>query len=71
MSNEPTLDGIVSGTLDAPPIMIRTRRKTIVPRSAVQVDYMRALARDDIIFALGPGGHRQDLSRGGAGGQRS
>ncbi len=56
MSNEPTLDGIVSGTLDAPPIMIRTRRKTIVPRSAVQVDYMRALARDDIIFALGPAG---------------
>ena len=56
MSNEPTLDGIVSGTLDAPPIMIRTRRKTILPRSAVQVDYMRALARDDIIFALGPAG---------------
>jgi phosphate starvation-inducible PhoH-like protein len=56
MSNEPTLDGIVSGALDAPPIMIRTRRKTIVPRSAVQVDYMRALARDEIIFALGPAG---------------
>ncbi len=56
MSNEPTFDGIVSGTLDAPPIMIRTRRKTIVPRTAVQVDYMRALARDDIIFALGPAG---------------
>lgn len=56
MSNEPTLDGIMTGALDAPPIMIRTRRKTIVPRSAVQVDYMRALARDDIIFALGPAG---------------
>ena len=56
MSNEPTLDGIIAGTLDAPPIMIRTRRKTIVPRSATQVEYMRALARDDIIFALGPAG---------------
>ena len=56
MSNEPTLDGIVSGGLDVPPIMIRTRRKTIVPRSAVQVEYMRALARDEIIFALGPAG---------------
>ena len=56
MSNEPTLDEIIAGTLDAPPIMIRTRRKTIVPRSATQVDYMRSLARDDIIFALGPAG---------------
>ncbi|MBX9897173.1 MAG: PhoH family protein [Qipengyuania sp.] len=56
MSNEPTLDGIIAGTLVTPPIMIRTRRKTIVPRSATQVDYMRALARDDIIFALGPAG---------------
>lgn len=56
MSNEPTLDGIIGGGLEVPPIMIRTRRKTIVPRSAVQVDYMRALARDDIIFALGPAG---------------
>ncbi len=56
MSDEPTLDGIVSGEPDAPPIMIRTRRKTIVPRSAGQIPYMRQLARDDIIFALGPAG---------------
>ncbi|TMM50308.1 PhoH family protein [Qipengyuania marisflavi] len=56
MSNEPTLEGIISGKVDAPPIMIRTRRKTIVPRSAMQVDYMRSLVRDDIIFALGPAG---------------
>jgi phosphate starvation-inducible protein PhoH and related proteins len=56
MSNEPTLEGIVDGSLEVPPIMIRTRRKTIVPRSATQVDYMRALARNDIIFALGPAG---------------
>ena len=56
MSNEPTLDGIVKGEPDAPPIMIRTRRKTIVPRSATQATYMRSLVRDDIIFALGPAG---------------
>ena len=36
--------------------MIRTRRKTIVPRSAMQISYMRSLVRDDIIFALGPAG---------------
>jgi len=56
MSNEPTLEGIISGEDEAPPIMIRTRRKTIVPRSANQIPYMRQLAKDDIIFALGPAG---------------
>ncbi len=56
MSNEPTLEGIISGEADAPPIMIRTRKKTIVPRSATQIEYMRSLASDDIIFALGPAG---------------
>jgi phosphate starvation-inducible PhoH-like protein len=39
-----------------PEVMIRTRKKTIVPRSATQIDYMQALARNDIIFALGPAG---------------
>ncbi|MBD3730344.1 MAG: PhoH family protein [Sphingomonadales bacterium] len=56
MSNEPTLEGIITGTADAPPVMIRTRRKTIVPRSAGQIPYMRQLAANDIIFALGPAG---------------
>jgi phosphate starvation-inducible PhoH-like protein len=57
MSNEPTLEGIISGEPGSPPpIMIRTRKKTIVPRSATQIEYMRALARDDVIFALGPAG---------------
>ena len=56
MTNEPTFDGMISGKDDAPPIMIRTRRKTIVPRSAVQAQYMRSLSRDDIVFALGPAG---------------
>ncbi|NVD44180.1 PhoH family protein [Qipengyuania atrilutea] len=59
MSNEPVLDGIISDKAEGakgPPIMIRTRRKTIVPRSATQATYMRSLVRDDIIFALGPAG---------------
>ena len=56
MSSEPTLEGIIAGGHDAPPIMIRTRKKTIVPRSAMQIPYMQALARDDIVFGLGPAG---------------
>ncbi|HEX7872653.1 MAG TPA: PhoH family protein [Sphingobium sp.] len=57
MSAEPTLDGIIRHDVSTPPsIMIRTRKKTIVPRSATQTTYMQALARDDIIFALGPAG---------------
>ncbi len=56
MSSEPTLEGIISGKDERPAIMIRTRRKTIIPRSATQIDYMRALASEDIIFALGPAG---------------
>jgi phosphate starvation-inducible PhoH-like protein len=56
MSAEPTLEGIVHGGSEGPPIMIRTRRKTIVPRSAGQIPYMQQLASQDIIFALGPAG---------------
>jgi phosphate starvation-inducible protein PhoH and related proteins len=58
MAAEPTLDGIVrrEEAGGAPTIMIRTRKKTIFPRSQTQVCYMQALARDDIIFALGPAG---------------
>jgi phosphate starvation-inducible PhoH-like protein len=56
MAFEPTLDGIIRHEHEAPPIMIRTRKKTIVPRSATQIRYMEALSRNDIIFALGPAG---------------
>jgi phosphate starvation-inducible PhoH-like protein len=57
MSNEPTLDGIIRQDVAEPPsVMIRTRKKTIVPRSATQARYMEALGRSDIIFALGPAG---------------
>ncbi|MGD9810960.1 MAG: PhoH family protein [Sphingobium sp.] len=57
MSAEPTLDGIVRHDVSEPPkVMIRTRKKTIVPRSATQGVYMEELARKDMIFALGPAG---------------
>ena len=57
MSAEPMLDGIIRHDVAAPPsIMIRTRKKTIVPRSAMQTRYMEALIKHDIIFALGPAG---------------
>jgi len=57
MSAEPTLDGIIRQDMSEPPaVMIRTRKKTIVPRSAMQARYMHALASADLIFALGPAG---------------
>ncbi|MEI4878390.1 PhoH family protein, partial [Klebsiella pneumoniae] len=53
----PNLDGIINDEVASPPkVMIRTRKKTIVPRSPTQTVYMEALARDDMIFALGPAG---------------
>jgi phosphate starvation-inducible PhoH-like protein len=57
MSGQPELEGIISNDVAEPPkVMIRTRKKTIVPRSKNQAIYMEALARDDMIFALGPAG---------------
>ena len=57
MANQPALDGIITDEVASPPsVMIRTRKKTIVPRSAMQTPYMEALARDDMIFGLGPAG---------------
>jgi phosphate starvation-inducible PhoH-like protein len=57
MSGQPTLEGIVSPDVAEPPkVMIRTRKKTIVPRTRMQAVYMEALNRDEMIFALGPAG---------------
>ena len=57
MASEPTLDGIVSAEGQrGPGIMIRTRKKTIVPRTPAQAHYMRELVGNDMIFALGPAG---------------
>ena len=56
MANQPALDGIIDEVASPPSVMIRTRKKTIVPRSTTQTRYMECLARDDMIFALGPAG---------------
>jgi phosphate starvation-inducible PhoH-like protein len=58
LAAQPTLDGIISADRGhgIPPIMIRTRKKTIVPRTIAQTHYMRDLIANDIIFALGPAG---------------
>ncbi|HEX8301557.1 PhoH family protein [Sphingomonas sp.] len=60
MSSEPMFTGIAKAEASnggSPPgIMIRTRKKTIVPRSAMQTHYMRELVSNDMIFALGPAG---------------
>jgi phosphate starvation-inducible protein PhoH and related proteins len=57
MSAQPSLDGIVRSDAGAgPPIMIRTRKKVIVPRTPMQIRYMEALVAHDVIFALGPAG---------------
>src|ERR1044072_496466 len=57
MAAQPNLDGIISAAGASPPGgTIPTRKKPIVPRSPVQTVYMQALARDDMIFALGPAG---------------
>ena len=57
MAAQPNLDGIIQEEVtSAPRVMIRTRKKTIVPRSAMQTPYMEALGRDEMIFGLGPAG---------------
>ena len=57
MAAQPSLDGIIADEVASPSgAMIRTRKKTIVARSVIQGAYMEALARDDLIFALGPAG---------------
>ena len=58
MAAEPMLTGIVRVETGgaAPSIMIRTRKKTIVPRTLAQAHYMQALTANDMIFALGPAG---------------
>ena len=57
MAAQPSFDGIITDEVTSPPsVMIRTRKKTIVPRSPTQTIYMEALGREDMIFALGPAG---------------
>ena len=64
MAAQPNLDGIITDEVtSAPKVMIRTRKKTIVPRSAMQTPYMEALARDEMIFGLGRREPARPISR--------
>ena len=56
MQGTPSLDGLQPAQDQKPAPVIRTRRKTIVPRSPTQLRYMEALSSKDVIFALGPAG---------------
>ncbi|MGB7404288.1 MAG: PhoH family protein [Pacificimonas sp.] len=58
MADAPLLEGLEDAkkTEKRPQVVIRTRKKTIVPRTPRQLKYMQALAAEDIIFALGPAG---------------
>lgn len=55
MSSDSSTEGLAVKT-GGPPAMIRTRRKTIVARTAAQARYIDVLGRSDMIFALGPAG---------------
>lgn len=39
-----------------PPVIIKTRKKTILPRSPGQADYMQKLAEYQMVFGVGPAG---------------
>ena len=59
--SDPQLRSIVSptpapGGQVIPQVSIRTRNKTIVPRTTAQAAYMMALQRNEMVFALGPAG---------------
>ena len=47
-----------------PELAIRTKRGLVKARTPNQQEYLRAIARHDINFGVGSGGHRQDLSGG-------
>ncbi|MGE4527622.1 MAG: PhoH family protein [Rhodospirillaceae bacterium] len=40
----------------APELALKTRKKTIQPRTPTQADYIRAMGRFDLVFGLGPAG---------------
>ena len=48
-------------------IYISAHKRTITPKSIAQKAYIDAIRRYDIVFGIGPGGNRQDLSGHGDG----
>lgn len=57
ITTEPTLRGIVHPRGNAVPMVsIRTRLKTITPRTPAQATYMMQMASNEMVFGLGPAG---------------
>jgi phosphate starvation-inducible PhoH-like protein len=57
LSQDASLEGLVRAEDgNSAAVVIRTRRKTIVPRSPTQIRYMEMLGQRGMIFALGPAG---------------
>jgi phosphate starvation-inducible PhoH-like protein len=56
LSVQPVLDLVQDDVARISSISIKTRKKTIVPRTVAQARYMRDLQSHDMIFALGPAG---------------
>ena len=56
MADEPHLAGLDLPADGPAPRIIRTRKKSIAPRTRAQALYMEALATHELIFALGPAG---------------
>ncbi len=48
--------GAHSGEKDGERLEIRTRKKIVEPRTPTQVDYVRRLFHDDMVFGIGPAG---------------
>ncbi len=45
-----------SGDTDALGMAVKTRKRTVSPRSPAQADYLRAIDEHDLVFGLGPAG---------------
>lgn len=48
--------GTKQGKMDSSEIVVKTRKKTIVPRSPNQARYMSAVLNNEMVFGLGPAG---------------
>jgi len=45
-----------TGSLAAEPVILTARRQPVVPKTFAQRDYLRAISKHDIVFAIGPAG---------------
>jgi phosphate starvation-inducible PhoH-like protein len=45
-----------TGALATEPVLLTARRQPVVPKTFAQRDYLRAIAKHDVVFAIGPAG---------------